>query len=122
MSWRRTKNTRSSMPGGTSSLTGTASPRPPCFRNGSIAISPTRDCSAVETPDASNSPWVEHEVAVAYRRKLGLMSLALPETPKSKSFRPFCPIFATGCRRQKSMPAAATAAAGRASRGPQRHR
>ena len=40
----------------------------------------------LETPDASNSPWVEHEVAFAYRRKLGLMSLALPETPKSKLF------------------------------------
>ena len=34
----------------------------------------------LETPDVTGSDWVEHEVAFAHAHRLGLMSLAMPET------------------------------------------
>ncbi|MHB1166170.1 MAG: toll/interleukin-1 receptor domain-containing protein [Candidatus Nanopelagicales bacterium] len=40
----------------------------------------------LETPQASGSDWVEHEVAFALRHRLGLLSLALPETTRAQLF------------------------------------
>lgn len=40
----------------------------------------------LETPDASTSAWVEHEVAFAHMHRFGLMSLALPETKQTQLF------------------------------------
>jgi hypothetical protein len=47
----------------------------------------------LETPDATGSPWVEHEVAFALRRRLGLMSLALPDTPAHALYGSIDPAF-----------------------------
>jgi hypothetical protein len=40
----------------------------------------------LETPQASGSDWVEHEVAFALRHRLGLLSLAFPETTRAQLF------------------------------------
>ncbi|WP_345069511.1 toll/interleukin-1 receptor domain-containing protein [Leifsonia kafniensis] len=40
----------------------------------------------LETPTASGSPWVEHEIAFALQRRLGLMSLTLPDTRDSELY------------------------------------
>ncbi|WP_158000071.1 toll/interleukin-1 receptor domain-containing protein [Salinibacterium sp. PAMC 21357] len=34
----------------------------------------------LETPTAADSPWVEHEIAFAQQRRLGMMALTLPDT------------------------------------------
>ena len=40
----------------------------------------------LETPDVTGSDWVEHEVAFAHAHRLGLMSLALPETTPQRLY------------------------------------
>lgn len=40
----------------------------------------------LETPQAAGSDWVDHEVAFALRHRLGLLSLALPETTRAQLF------------------------------------
>jgi TIR domain len=38
----------------------------------------------LETPDAANSSWVEHEITFAHTHRLGIMSLKLPETTQKQ--------------------------------------
>jgi hypothetical protein len=40
----------------------------------------------LETPQASGSRWVEHEVTFALRHRLGLLSLATPQTTRAQLF------------------------------------
>ncbi|GIG22714.1 hypothetical protein Cch01nite_34380 [Cellulomonas chitinilytica] len=40
----------------------------------------------LESPDATTSAWVEHEIAFALRHRYGLMGLAFPGTPASGLF------------------------------------